>query len=623
MTLFFHGCRSFLPICPSKTSSQPTWSKPSTRGTHGERASTLPRTKPRTHSSPALSTKPSVSVCPPPKTNSSPTLKKPKPRDFLRLPASQFSDPPPAMHSPKPCVSPTLTVPTPRLSPSPPSHGTGLDGRGGKNPSPVAKERQARSIAISNAKVEPGSVKQSSSDEAKRDTLDQEAFVDFAHPASRRASPVSRHQTDSELCRQAAPSQNSCLSHIPKDKPKPAPGEINIPSIREPESNYKQQQEFLPRGATGTQTSPSEHEGGAHVVWGESQSLFDVPATRSSLNLPRKRIDFPQRRTLSSSEHPCELMSSQGSAASPTTPRTNPSPDVESRRRRFDLNEDDKADAGFLSILRRPNEESYTRTTLGNPSKLPQQTSVCRDALAPPTHRLWSKAPFPASQSDCVSKDYSCQSRDIDRETESLQCADRFNRFKTRLLAPRTQEAPRAASDEYAASKTALSRTDVTSHNNHPSDPKQHKSHREVSFCDTALIQTDLSAPSDHHGVKLLEYPPEGYCPFNTNSVGISSKGLCGLQSQPRHRVSQRPGETTTGASPLLHRPSYPPAGRALIMEDPEDPYYVTMYYPGSVYVGEYPTLGRLSLNSQQIPQRSHDRQGLSQRLWFNLCRVR
>ncbi|TNN83579.1 hypothetical protein EYF80_006097 [Liparis tanakae] len=163
-----------------------------------------------------------------------------------RLPAAEFL-PDFVAHS----VS-TAETSGSRLSPS-------LDGRGGKNPSPVSKERQARSIAISNAKVEPGSVKQSSSNEAKRDILDHEAFVDFAHPASRRACPVSRQQTDSELHRPAATSQNSCSSqvglskkgHLLKDKPKPAPGGMNIPSIREPESNYKQQQEFLPRGATG------------------------------------------------------------------------------------------------------------------------------------------------------------------------------------------------------------------------------------------------------------------------------------------------------------------------------------------------------------------------------------
>ncbi|XP_039665607.1 neuronal-specific septin-3 isoform X1 [Perca fluviatilis] len=55
---------------------------------------------------------------------------------------------------------------------------------------------------------------------------------------------------------------------------------------------------------------------------------------------------------------------------------------------------------------------------------------------------------------------------------------------------------------------------------------------------------------------------------------------------QPQHRVHQRPDETTTTtAFPLLQQPNYSPADRAFIMEEPEDPYYVTMYYPGSVYV--------------------------------------
>ncbi|XP_041840254.1 neuronal-specific septin-3 isoform X1 [Melanotaenia boesemani] len=67
-------------------------------------------------------------------------------------------------------------------------------------------------------------------------------------------------------------------------------------------------------------------------------------------------------------------------------------------------------------------------------------------------------------------------------------------------------------------------------------------------------------------------------CPFNTNSFGSSSKGVFEL---PQQRVYQRP-ELTTAASPQLKY-----SDRAFITEESEaeDPYYVTMYYPGSVYV--------------------------------------
>ncbi|XP_074486413.1 uncharacterized protein LOC141764777 [Sebastes fasciatus] len=603
--------RSFLPICSSKTSSQPFWSKScqQSQRNYGERASTLPRAKPKTYSSPTLPAKPSISIFPAPMPNSSPTLK-PKPKDSLHLPVSQFTDPPPLPHQPqpKPSVSPTLTVPTPRLSPSPTSlcQGMSLDGRGDKQPSPVAKERHARSITISNTKAEPESIKQTSSNEAKHDILDQVALLDFTHPALRRACSMSRYQTESQ--RQAVTSQGSCLmqgkvglsrkeENIAKDKPKPPPRKIDTTSIPKPKSNIKQQQECVPSGTTGTQTSLSESEGimSANVVQREPQSAFDVLATQSSLNLHRKRIDYPQRRNYTSSPQSYEHMYSERSATSPTTPKMsfstepllNQSPNIETRRRRFDFSNDAKMDTTFPSNLRRPKEENSIRTITGNLSKVSQQTSASQNVKSPQKHRFWSKALAPLRQSDCVSKDYSRQLRDIDRETESTQCAHRLDRFKTCLVAPQTQEASRPASVECAASKTALSNPDIISRK-HQFDHKQNKSHKEVNLSDTGMDQTDIFAPPDHHGAKLPEYPSEKYCLFNTNSFGISSKGVFDLPSRPQHRVNQRPDETTTTASPPRHQPHYSPADRAFIMEEPEDPYYVTMYYPGSVYVGEY-----------------------------------
>ncbi|XP_042341002.1 uncharacterized protein LOC121941998 [Plectropomus leopardus] len=194
--------RSFVPICSSKTSGQPSWSKSCQhlQMNRGEKASTLPKAKPKTYSSPTLPARPSISIFPAPKPNTSPTLK-PQPRDSLHL-----SDPFSLLHQPKPSVSPTLTVPTPRLTPSP----TSLDGHGGKQPSPVAKERRARSITISNAKTEREYKKdrgQSSSDVAKHEILDQEVLLDFTNPALRRPCPMSRHESQ----RHAAMSQNSCL----------------------------------------------------------------------------------------------------------------------------------------------------------------------------------------------------------------------------------------------------------------------------------------------------------------------------------------------------------------------------------------------------------------------------
>ncbi|XP_051241616.1 uncharacterized protein LOC127355147 [Dicentrarchus labrax] len=434
--------RSFVPICSSKTFSRPSWSKSCqySQRNHAERASTLPRAKPKTYSSPTLSTKPRISIFPAPEPNSSPTLSslKPKPSDSLHLSASQLSDPSPLLHQPqpKPSVSPTLTVPTPRLSPSPTSlcRGMSLDGQVGKQPSPVAKERRARSITISNTKVEP---------EAKHDVLDQEALLDFTHPALRRVCPItcreSRHQTYSQ--RQAATSQSSCFlqgkvglskkENIVLDKPKPPPRNIDITAIPKPKSNIKQLQERLPSGATGTQTSLSESEGIKTVnVQRESQSVFDGLATKSSLH--RKCIDYlPSRAArFASSEQSYERIYTERSL--PVTPKmsfsTEPlwnqstvSPNIENRRRRFGFNNETKVDTTFLSG---PKDENNIRTTAGNSF---QPTTASEDNKSPQKHRFWSKAQSQTtqmdvksavSQSECVSKDYSCQSRDADRKME-------------------------------------------------------------------------------------------------------------------------------------------------------------------------------------------------------------
>ncbi|CAG5938404.1 unnamed protein product [Menidia menidia] len=178
----------------AKTSVPSSWSKACRQRDSGERASTLPRVKPKAHSSQSLSAKPSIAISPAPEPNSPPTppLLKSKPSSSLHLPASRSMDFSPILHrpEPKPSVSPTLTVPTPRLSPSPTSQNS--DGPGGRQPSPVARERRARCIPISNTKVEPLGV-------AKHEVLDQGALLDFTRPGARRARPAmsreSRHQT--------------------------------------------------------------------------------------------------------------------------------------------------------------------------------------------------------------------------------------------------------------------------------------------------------------------------------------------------------------------------------------------------------------------------------------------
>ncbi|KAG7238429.1 hypothetical protein INR49_030936 [Caranx melampygus] len=627
--------RSFVPICSSKTSSQASWSKSHqhSQSIHGDRASTLPRTKPKTLNSPTVSVKPSISIFPAPKPNSSPTLTalKPKPSDSLHLPASQLSDPPPSLHQlqPKPSVSPTLKLPIPRLSPSPTSlcQGMSLDGQRDKQPSPVARERRARSITISNPKIE---CKQMFSNEAKHDHLDQDTLLDFTHPHLRRSCAMTGRdsQQQTQFLIQATKSQSSCSlqskvglskkENSSRDKPKPPPRNSDLSAIPKLKSNIKQQQEFLPSAATCTQTLLSESEGihSADVVTRESQSAFD------GLTTQRKCADNPQNRyktQSASSASNNKAYEQMRSTALPTTSkmsfstgpnwsRSTVSPSVETRRRQFDLHNEIKVDTTFPSgsNLRRPNKENNTQTVTGNSKpRLHQQTGGSEHIKSPQRHRLWSKAKsqtaqmdaeITVSQSDCFTKDYSCQSRGIDQETEASQHAHRLNRLKTCLVVPQTQEAPRPSPDEHTTPQTGSCSKPEFPSQRCLVDHKQNKIHKEVTLGDMGPNQTDIFAAPDHHSVptKLLEHPSEkcvvswppsvAGCQFNTNSCGGSSKGVFDL---PQHRVNQRPEETTTPATASLppNQVDYSLTKRAFIMEEPEDPYYVTMYYPGSVYV--------------------------------------
>ena len=408
----------------------------------------------------------------------------------------------------------------------------------------------------------------------KRDILDQEALLDFTNPMLRKVCPQ-------ESQRQAATSQNSYLiqekvSLSRKEKPQPPPRNIDVSAIVKPKSNIIKQQELLPTGAADAQTSPSE-SGGIKFANVQRESLSVLDGLAAQVRLHRN----PQSRLagFAFSDQSYERMCSERSAALSVTPRVSiVSPNVETRRRRF----------GFNSETR-TQEENSAWTITGSSSKLFGNES-------PQKHRLWSKAQSQAtqvdvksaaSQSDRASKDYSCQSEGIDQKTEDPpQCAHRLVRLKTCLVAPHTQE---------AASKPAFSTPDILAHKH------QHQSisQRGENCRDTGPNQTGIFAPSGHHEAptKPPEHgsekcvvscsPPVARRPLNTNSAGIGSKGVFDLLSQPPRREYQRPDGTTTAPLPL-HQPNYSPADRAFIMEEAEDPYYVTMYYPGSVYVGEY-----------------------------------
>ncbi|KAF3687576.1 Neuronal-specific septin-3 [Channa argus] len=491
------------------------------------------------------------------------------------------------------------------------------DGQGAKQPSPVAKERRAKSITISNAKSEP---KQSCSNETKHEILNQEALLHFTHPALRRSCPMMRretgHQTYSKSQSQAATSDTPCffqekskIENIVQDKQKQQEMNLEFTAIPKPKFNIKQQLEFLPSGATGKQNSLTESEGikSINVVHREYHSVFDELPKEPSFNLQRKCSDYPSKRPRAqtagfASSHQSEHMYSQRGAALPISPKTTfsthplcvsqstASPNIETRRRNFELNSQKKVDTRFLSdtILRRPQEENSSHTgATQNIQSLQKQ-------------RVWLKAQRQTAQmnvlssetqSTCLSKDYSCKSRDIDQKAAASQCANRLNRLKTYLVAPQTQEASRAASAECTISQTESSQKPAPQSQKYPLDlkqsPGQTKVHQEVKLSDTGLNKKDNFARPEHCVMpeEKLESPLEkswspsvAHRPFSTNRSGIISKGV--LPSQPQHSVYQRPEETAA-----LLQPQYSSADRAFIMDEPEDPYYVTMYYPGSVYV--------------------------------------
>lgn len=630
----FFLSRSFDSIWTSKTPSPPSRSKSCqlSQRNHGERASTLPRTKPQTRSSQSLSAKPSTSIFPSPKPNSSLTLPtvKPKPSDSLHLPASQASDLSPLLHqpAPKPSVSPTLTVPTPRLSPSPMSlcQGTSSDGPPVKQPSPIAKERRAKSIPICNVKAEK-------SNEIKHEILDQDALLDFTHPEMRkgRMNRESQHQTYSESYRRPVTSSNPCFlqsklglskkDNTAKDEAKALQRSTDITALPKPKWNINQHQEFQPSRMTGTQISTnSKGIKSANVDHQESPSVFDGPATLSGPQ--RKYKNYPQKSNYSQTLHftsaypPYEQLYSEKKAALPVTSQTSfsteplfnqsgVSPSIEARRRRFDLHSETRPEAAFLSASRprKQQEENNNQTITGNSHKIFHETGASQNIKSPQRPlRFPSKAQSQTvdvrcavSQSHCLSKDYSCQSREADQKMEASQCTHRLNQLKTCQVAPQTQEASHPPSGVCTTSQRgSFLKPDLQSHRC-GLDQEQSPPDKQMKVSSTGLNQTDMLAPPDLRGVpaKLPEHPSEKYvaswppsvahCPFSTDSFGLSSKGVFDRVYQSLEKTT-----TATTASSLLNQLNDSETGKVFFSEESEDPYYVTMYYPGSIYVGEY-----------------------------------
>lgn len=493
--------------------------------------------------------------------------------------------------------------------------------------------------------------------EMRRAILDQDALLDFTHPETRRVRPImsrdSQRQTYSESHRRPVTAPNSCLlqsklgiskkENIAKDTPKALHRNIDITAIPRPKPNTNQQQEFQPSAVTSTQIS-SESKGirSADGVQQESQSVFDGPAILSAPQ--RKYKDYPQKTNYSQTLHftsahpPCKQLYSEKNATLRVTPQTSfstepplsqpgVSPGIEARRRRFDSHCETRLEAAFPSGShpRKQQEDNSNQTITGNSREIFHQRGASQSIKSPQRPlRFLSEAQSQTgnvrgavSQADCLLKDYSCQSSDADQKVEASLCTHRLNQLKTCLMAPQVQELSYPPSDVCSTSQRgSFSKPDLKSHKHHLAQELS-PPHKEIKISNTGLNPTNTLAPPDHHGVpaKLLEYPSEKYvaswppsvahCPYNTNSLGLSSKGVF-------DRVYRSLEKTTTTASSLLNQLNDSEADKAFISEESEDPYYVTMYYPGSVYVGEYKyiqaTRRTLTEQKQKIHQRIDDR---------------
>lgn len=588
--------RSFVPLCSARTFSGPSHSHLK----HTDGASTLPRTKSKAYSSPAWSTKPSISIPPAQKPDCPSTLsaRRLKLSDSIHLPASEQTDPPP-LDPPLLCVSSTLPVPALRLSPSPTSlcEGMNLDGSGTRQPSPVARERRARSISILTTSTQPVPSKERSVNKEQRDVLG--SVMDVTHSAPRGDCSV----TYTESHRQAAETQNSFVlsgkvdlikderSNV--DKSKTPLRKIGIPAIRQLNLNSTKQLEFFPNAATGTQTS--EPEGVTLTdVRRKSRLAFNARPINSGLNLHRKHRTA-QNVGFGSKEPLQEPLLTGRNVDLPAAPLGSDSTEVfwnqsavVPKLRQFNFNTAGNTDAALPSgsNLSRPLDENIKVITTGLSSGPHQQTSAAQNKMFPQKHRLRENTNTQMNVGSTLNlssgavKDYCFRSK-------SEACQESYlSESKLYLQRPDQQQTVFPA--KCSTSQTKCSKCDITPCNQNP-HPGQNKSHATVNLSDTVLNQTaegpaELPECSSQSCVENWPLSVEQRS-RNPNAPGNKSNGIFDSLVQPQQRVYQRTADTTPMASPSLNQLNYRRPDRAIFLE--EDPYYVTMYHPGSVYVGE------------------------------------
>lgn len=534
-----------------------TWSRPSCQDSQWNHrgVSTLPRTKPKSYGSPSLPAKPRISIFPVQKPNSSPThtAPKPKPLHSLHLPDSDFTDPSPLLHHPvpQPAAASTLTVPARGLSLSPTSfcHEITVEGPGFQQPPAIAKGRSVRSISISNTRSD-SSVSCSAISKKHFEQGTAKSGLRIVEPVKLKESPRQPH---SDCQRQASETslspegKNTSIKCEKKDgdKARLPLRNTDISAILGAGLNNKQQQEPLPSGGTGKQTFLSKSGG---IMFPQRKSLqpFDKLPIRSGLNLHSKRRGDSRDRMggLGSDEQSFGPACAERSAAAPPRqqiPAVSFSKEssqnhsavvhnTDTRRRQHSL------DSGAKVASHR--EGPLGETTPDTPSEAsphqiaaPQKPRFC--GRAPGAHPQMDRAGAPSA-----SEDYNRHSGEDDEGRVHSHFTHRLNKLNTCLVAPHTWRPDWPTAPKWAAEAAEQPSPGVRHHG-------PYGGHTGPSCCHAVLNRTPLA----------------------------SSRQSSDSPLQPQQRPAEPPVE------------AWPAAGRAFITE--EDPYYVTMYCPGSVYVGK------------------------------------
>lgn len=562
--------RSFVPLFSDGTFSGPFHSQ----GKHRDGASTLPRTQSKTCSTSALPVTPSITVSPAHNLDFPSTLSAGRPK-LSGSPQLSASDPSP-LDAP---LSSTLPVPTLRLSPSPTSgcQGTYVDASGSRQPSPIARERRARSISITNTNIEPASSREKSVRERENDVF--ESLKDVPHPALRGDSS----RTYSH--RQAAPTTNSFLLHQKVDlvknessnlhQSKIPPRKICLRTTLQPNLNLKQQLEFLPNAATSVQASAPEGIPPTDVQR-KSQLPFDARPIHPDRN-PRGTHRTAQSAGFGSKE-PLQDHLCAGRDADLAAPPLGPDSTERlwsrstgpSRRRQFSFNTAGNTDAP----LQRPWDENTTVIPGAGPSsRPPQQPCAAQNKTPPHTHR-W---------------------RPRKENTNSRMNMESVSNESGGAVEDRCFQAKRQARRDSCSGQTELRLESPDQQHGvfTPCNQNMHvgpnKSHAVLTLSDMELNQkaegpAELPECSSQSRVKNWPLSVEQRSHMQKGS-GNASNGAFGSLLQPQQGVDQRAADTTPTASSLPRRPYYRCSDRVIFLE--EDPYYVTMYHPGSVYVGE------------------------------------